>query len=35
MRKNKKRATGWDARVRGELRKCFLFYALFFQPLAS
>ena len=28
MVKNKKNETGWDARVRGELRKCFEFYAL-------
>ena len=28
MEKNKKKATGWDARVRGELRKAFEFYAL-------
>ena len=28
MEKNKKKATGWDARGRGELRKYFEFYAL-------
>ena len=28
MEKNKKKATGWDARVRGELRTLFEFYAL-------
>ena len=28
MEKNKKKATGWDARARGGLRKHFEFYAL-------
>ena len=28
MEKNKKKATGWNARVRGELRKFSKFYAL-------
>ena len=28
MERNMKKATGWDARVRGELRKFFEFYAL-------
>ena len=28
MEKTKKKATGWDARGRGELRKYFQFYAL-------
>ena len=28
MEKKKKKATGWDARGRGELRKYFEFYAL-------
>ena len=28
MAKKKKRATGWGARLPGELRKCFEFYAL-------
>ena len=28
MEKKEKKATGWDARGRGELQKCFEFYAL-------
>ena len=28
MEKNEKKATGWDARGRGELRKYFEFYTL-------
>ena len=34
MEKNKKKATGWDARVRGELRNFSEFYALLVTPLS-